>query len=406
MWLPFVTRVCMRDRGGPKNNMQLTWTSQLNARLFCGDSKGYFSELVDVATVEAGQWQDTQVYALFRNEWGMSAVCVYKLGDIEKVFINSPFKGSDKQEGRSRECVPDSTKILSDTLKKIEKNTDMKDSVQPVDNSGPLLTNHHNYTHIYVDGSQKRSTVLFLSLNNGEIHKVMQNNSQTIVIAEYHPFEHRAHILSMMLNPDTGKLYVNSRNELVQMDVANCNQYGKSVDDCRLSRDPYCIWNCSHCIPNIQGTLQDKTQEDKCLPNVHNPGKEFYTSHHQPLTDTPADETKENIITLCSGSKYFLRCPMLSHHAQYTWQHPKSNTSCSMREKHCDFLIDNMGDEQVGIHKCVSEEMGYRRVLVEVQLKLGNRAAGRSSSPLVWLGLLAVLIHYSEEFIRQFVSPE
>lgn len=67
----FAVRCLQADVGGPKNTLQFTWTSQLNARLFCGDpaSKQHFSELVDVATVHAERWLDTRVYALFRNEW-------------------------------------------------------------------------------------------------------------------------------------------------------------------------------------------------------------------------------------------------------------------------------------------------------------------------------------------------
>lgn len=59
------------DRGGSKQMLQLTWTSLLRARLFCGEaeSKLHFSELVDVVTVRAKLWSDTKVYALFRNEW-------------------------------------------------------------------------------------------------------------------------------------------------------------------------------------------------------------------------------------------------------------------------------------------------------------------------------------------------
>ena len=50
----------------------------------------------------------------------------------------------------------------------IEKNSEMEHWVRPVGNSGPLLSNHHNYTHIYVDLSQNEGnnhTVLFLSLS-------------------------------------------------------------------------------------------------------------------------------------------------------------------------------------------------------------------------------------------------
>lgn len=108
-------------------------------------------------------------------------------------------------------------------------------------------------------------------------------------------------------------------------------------------------------------------------------------------TDIHEDEAKVS-ITLPPESKYFLQCPVSSHHAQYTWRHPESNTSCSSTEQQCLLLIDSMGPEQVGTYTCVSEEMGYSRVLAQYQLRLGSRAAGRSSSPLVWLCLMAVLI--------------
>lgn len=50
----------------------------MNARLFCGDPdrKQHFSELIDVATVQAERWQDTRVYGLFKNEWWASIIAI------------------------------------------------------------------------------------------------------------------------------------------------------------------------------------------------------------------------------------------------------------------------------------------------------------------------------------------
>ncbi|XP_034385557.1 semaphorin-7A-like [Cyclopterus lumpus] len=392
MWIPFVARVCTGDRGGPKNILQYSWTSQMNARLFCGDtdSRQHFSELVDVATVQADQWQDTRVYALFRNEWGRSAVCVYTIRDIDHIFTTSPFKGKDVQSNRPRECVEDSTKIQPDVLRMIETYSEMEQWVRPEKNSGPLLSNHHSYTHIHVHGSRSNHNVLFLSLNNGGIHKVMQNKSQTFIIAEYQPFNHRTHVVSIGLHPSSGKLYVSSRNELVQLNVANCAQYGDSCELCVLARDPYCGWNGTHCTPETDGTLQDLTHGNHaiCLTvsKVQLHEKVFRGS-----TATHADEAKGS-VTLPPESKHFLRCPVSSHHAQYSWRHLGSNTSCSSREQQCLLLIDSMGPEHVGAYTCVSEEMGHRRVLAQHQLQLEGRAAGRSSSPLIWLCLMAVVI--------------
>ncbi|XP_039992333.1 semaphorin-7A-like [Xiphias gladius] len=392
-WLPFVTQVCMADVGGPKNNLQFSWTSQMNARLFCGDPDNgqYFSELVDVATVHADQWQDARVYALFRNEWGMSAVCVYTIEDIDHIFSTSPFKGSStaNHKKRSRMCVSDSTKIPPETLRMIEKTSEMEQWVQPVNKSGPLLFNHHNYTHIYVHTSQdKRNhpfTVLFLSTKNGGLHKVIQTKSQIFVIAEYQPIFHQAHIFSIILHPSSRKLYVESRSELIQLDVANCAKYGDSCEECVLARDPYCGWNGTHCTAETHGTLQDVVTGNHTICSVH-PEKAFRYSH-----DTLADENVDR-ITLPSRSRYFLQCPVSSHHAQYTWRHLESSIPCRSKDQECLLLIDSIGPEQVGDYRCVSEELGYSKVLAQYQLQLESRAAGRLSSSLVWVCLMAALI--------------
>ncbi|XP_070822197.1 semaphorin-7A [Chaetodon trifascialis] len=389
MWLPFVTQVCMADRGGRKNTLQSTWTSQMNARLFCGDpdSKQHFSELVDVATVHAGQWQDTTVYALFRNEWGMSAVCVYTIQDIDHVFQTSPFKGGDQR--RTRMCVRDSTQISLEDLGTIKKTSEMEQLVWPVNRSGPILFNHHIYTHIYVDSSHhKRNNhpVLFLSLNNGGIHKMIKNKGQSFVIAEYRPFNYKAHILGIVLHPTSRTLYVNNRDELVQLDVANCVQYGDRCEECVLARDPYCGWNGAHCTAD--GIVQDVARGNYniCSSTFESHGKalRYYTDAHE--------NEDVNSIRLPPNSKYFLQCPVSSLHAQYTWHHLKSSTSCSSREHQCLHLIDSMGPEQVGTYECVSEEMGYSRVLAQYQLQLESRAVGHSSSLLVWVCLVAFLL--------------
>ncbi|XP_008275861.1 semaphorin-7A [Stegastes partitus] len=396
MWLPFVTQVCMADVGGPKNNLQFSWTSQMHARLFCGDpdSKQHFSELVDTAIVHADRWQDSKVYALFRNEWGMSAVCVYKVQDIDNVFTTSLFKGftPDNQIVRPRECVQDSTKISSDILRNIEKTSEMKEWVQPEGASGPILFNHHNYTHIHIDRSQhmRNNTVLFLSLNNGGVHKVMQNKNQAFIIAEYRPFNHRAHIQGIILHPSSRKLYVYSTNELVQLDVANCGRYGNTCQECVLSRDPYCGWNGTHCTPQTTGTLQDaEGNHAKCPSQLQRHVPEKVSRYSSNVQDRHKQVTS---ITLRPQSKYFLQCPVSSRHAQYSWRSLQSSTSCSSREEQCLLLINSMGPEQVGTYECVSEEMGYSKVLAQYQLQLESRAVGQLSSPVVWICVMVVLI--------------
>ncbi|XP_041830122.1 semaphorin-7A-like [Melanotaenia boesemani] len=375
MWLPFVSQVCMADVGGPKNKLQYSWTSQLNARLFCGDhdSKLHFSELVDVATVHSDQWEDTQVYALFRNEWGMSAVCIYTIGDIDSIFTNSSFK-EDKKMQRDRKCVSDSTKISSEVLMKIETASEMELPVEP----DSFFHLHHNYTHIKVDASKNnrnsRHTVMFLSLNNGRIHKVVHSKGDFFIIAEYQPFNHISHIHSIIIHPTSRTLYVNSRSEVVQLDVANCAQYGKTCEDCELSRDPDCSWKDHSCTSKPRDPYQDifNRTRSNCLVTA------------KPVKDPQSEMVDPQV-------KHFLRCPMSSHHAQYTWQGPKSSTSCSSSEEQCLLLIDSMGPDQVGLYRCVSEEGDYSKDVVQYQLQLRSTAVGRTVSPAVWVCLIAVL---------------
>ncbi|XP_047436629.1 semaphorin-7A [Mugil cephalus] len=389
MWLPFVTRVCMSDRGGPKNRLQYKWTSQLNAKLFCGnnDTKQHFSELVDTATVHADHWQDTKIYALFRNEWGMSAVCVYTIRDIDKVFAKSTFKNfrTEGDTSMRRECVADSTsQISSEILTMIERTTEMDDWVLPVKNSGPILFSHHNYTHIYADKWNNDFTVLFLSLSNGAIHKVTHNESDTFITAEYKPFKEKTHIVGMLLHPQSGKLYVSTRRELAQLDVANCDQYGNTTMDCSLSRDPYCHWNGKHCT-KATGIQQAETSRNTGVHPAHR-GKEFRNANEESQDD-------EIVIKLRNQSKFFLKCPVSSRHAQYTWVHTGGNTSCSSKNEQCLLLIDSMDRNLEGTHKCISEEMGDTKILATYRLQLENRAVGQQASLMLWVCLVFVLIN-------------
>ncbi|CAK6984248.1 semaphorin-7A [Scomber scombrus] len=396
MWLPYVTQVCMKDNGGPKNNLQFIWTSQMNARLYCGDpeNRQYFSELIDVATIHADRWQDTRVYALFRNEWGMSAVCVYTIEEIDVVFTHSSFKGSSSvnQNSRPRMCVADSTKMSIEALNSIKTTSEMEHWVRPVGNSGPLLIHRHSYTHILADSPQQKRNnhhpVLFLSLKNGGVHKVTQNKSQAFVIAENQPFNHRAHILSITLNHPSRKLYVSSARELVQLDVADCTHYGDTCQECILARDPYCGWNGEHCVLATQSTLQDVDNGSyaKCISSFLPT-----TLLHGKGSGSSADSTMDR-IKVPSKSKYFLQCPVTSHHAQYFWLHNEKPVSCSMTDQQCLLLIDSMGPEQGGSYICESEEMGYRKVLAQYRLEMGSGSGIRSSSPLVLVCLVVTLI--------------
>ncbi|XP_054627449.1 semaphorin-7A [Dunckerocampus dactyliophorus] len=388
-WTPYVTRVCVADMGGPKNNLQFTWTSQLSARLYCGDqdSRQSFFELVDVATVHADRWQDTRVYALFRNEWNMSGVCVYALQDIRRVFTSSAFKGADRQTRRPRGCVSDSTALPLDVLKMIQMTSEMEQWVWPVNKSGPLLLSHHVYTHIHADvADSEESPVLFLSLASGGVHKVVQTQSRAFIIAEYRPFNHRAHIGSIVLHPSSKKLYLSSTSQLLQVDAADCARYGETCEECVLARDPYCSWDGASCNPDTSGALaiQDVTSGNYTICT---------TSPHLHLSKVIGpSRAGEVVVPLPPESKYFLQCPTSSRHALYAWRHRDEQTPCDWSQHGCLLLIDSMGTRREGGYTCVSEERGYSRVLARYRLLLTGSSPRHSVSPLLPLCLLAALM--------------
>ncbi|XP_038162348.1 semaphorin-7A-like [Cyprinodon tularosa] len=390
MWLPFVSQVCTADEGGPKNNLQFKWTSLMNARLYCGnpDSKQHFSELVDVAIVDAPRWQDTRVYGLFRNEWGMSAVCIYTIEDINNIFITSPFNGSkedDAVDKRRKQCVPDSTKISSDVLMRIEKVSEMKDWVQPLNKMGPVLVKHHNYTRIYVDFSlETQQSVMFLSLSKGFIHKVVQKENHSLIIAEYQPSKPPDHIFSFIFSPSSKTLYVKSKNELIQINMANCHMYGKTCQDCGLSSDPYCIWRNEQC--------SSVTPHHMVIPSHENcPTRQAY----QQSGAAGPKVNNVSLITVPFLSRHFLQCPVSSHHANYIWRGPEGSKPCNLNEGLCLYLIYSMTPKQEGNYACESEEKGYSKVLAQYQLR--STAAGQTFGPRVWLwlflGLVLNIIH-------------
>lgn len=60
-----------KDAGGSKQILQFSWTSQMSSRLYCGDParRQHFTQLLDVAALPGPWWNQTRVFALFRNQW-------------------------------------------------------------------------------------------------------------------------------------------------------------------------------------------------------------------------------------------------------------------------------------------------------------------------------------------------
>ncbi|XP_053479609.1 semaphorin-7A-like [Ictalurus furcatus] len=387
LWIPRVSQICMADRGGSKSILQYRWTSMLTARMFCGDEKKRISytELLDVAVLEDADWKNTTIYALFKNAYNTRAVCVYKMSDIIRVFTSNTFKDESERFSSPRpgECVEDSRTLSPSFLKFMTRHPELKQWIKPA--RDPLLFNHHHYTLLQVDRvKSKRSenshhNVLLMSLNNGNVHKVLEQDGDPFIIAEYEPFKTRTHISSMLLDSTTKKLYVSSISEVIQIDLQDCSVYGKHCASCVMARDPYCGWDLDleTCSANT-GALQDVTHGNYSLcENGVLKINESRTNSNSP-SSVPRD------------SKFYLSCPMESQYASYVWDHRGRIRECVLTEQDCLLLIDSMSEKDEGVYECVSSENGYDRTIVRQELQMN--AASETRMTRVALACLLFLI--------------
>ncbi|XP_051511983.1 semaphorin-7A-like [Myxocyprinus asiaticus] len=372
LWIPQVSQSCMNDRGGPKDELQSSWTSMIYARLFCGDKEtGYhFTKLIDVDTVETDN--DIKIYGLFRNYWNMSAVCVYKMTEISSVFYRSEFmKSSSKPPVNHRPgtCVQDSTRLSSEVLKFMKQRPVMEEWVMP--ENSPLLFQHRHYTHIQVDRVRDR-TVLFLSLESGGVHKVLEEHVQhhVFVIAEFRTFPHGTHITSMLLDSSQKRLYVSSGNELVQINLQRCDVYGDDCKACVLSRDPYCYWNGLQCTPTTVDTMDH-----------------IYCSMAEFAESKTEISAKASVQIIPASARYFLLCPIISHHATYHWYHGNRREECVHADVGCLYLIESMNATYEGLYRCVSSEGDYNRTVTRYELSMSGSPA-LSVAPIMLTCLL------------------
>ncbi|KAJ3593679.1 hypothetical protein NHX12_006013 [Muraenolepis orangiensis] len=416
VWLPFVAQVCMADKGGPKSKLQFQWTSQLKARLFCGNQarRSHYPELVNVAFYLKEDGAVSKVYGLFRNIWGNSAVCVYSIDDIKKVFKTSMFKGNkesipDPRPGTCTQRLTSQDNLMK-TLSFVQSYPEMEGRVFSMNGSDPLLVSHHHYTHIVLDTvhNERNDTLLYLSLESGKVHKVLDNRGEAFVIAEYSPFSNRTHILDILIHGPERKLYVSSSSEVVQVDVQSCERYGSHCENCVLARDPYCGWDntLSQCVSATRKTLQDVEKGDHTICQLRVNRATGGAAPLRPYGRAATGSVPER-TSLPLGCRYFLRCPVSSHKAEYTWHRPgNATTACSATEPVCVLLIDRMGPEEEGVYRCTADELGYTRIVAHFHLVYSAAPAlglyGGSSGQGVWrvvgvsfLAVAALLVLHS-----------
>jgi hypothetical protein len=284
-----IARVCKRDTGG-KNILHQNWATYLKARLNCsiaGDFPFFFNEIQDVFKPS---YDDTTFHAVFstsQNGLQGSAICSFRLDDVDKVFSGKfkeqststsmwlPVPSANVPEPRPGACVKD-TRDLPDTVLNFIRKHSLMDTDVPHDAAGPAFYQRDvTFTKVVVDnevtvshfGSQSQEyTIYFAGTNDGRIFKVARWPSRDglyksrlldiINVTAPEP------IRAMVISRELKMLYVSSDSSIQQIDIRNRCIVGHS--NCvECVRDPHCGWNrelgkCSHFAPHL---IQDPQGE-------------------------------------------------------------------------------------------------------------------------------------------------
>ncbi|XP_041075165.1 semaphorin-7A isoform X1 [Polyodon spathula] len=369
-WISRIAQVCKVDKGGPRRLFQNTWTSFLKARLVCGLPKEslYFNRLQDLFVQHAQDWRDTRVYGLFSSSWNSTAICIYSMDDIDRVFRESDFKGfsGNIPDPRPGTCVPDSRSLPDETISIVRTHPEMEKWVYPLHNEAAILTSDRNYTKIIVDqvkGARGNThNVMVLATEDGWIHKVLEENNRPFIISEIRLFNHTAHIQTMTLDHITKRLYVGYAEQIVGLDLQRCQDYDQTCEECVLTRDPYCAWNHRQCGPVNQYNSLQNVEDGNTVVCSEQPKAEK-------LISKQFSEIPPNTYTVSLSAPVYLSCPKKSHHAKYAWEHDsKGRLECQWTESDCLHLIKAMTEDDYGTYRCISEERGYRDTIIQYNL--------------------------------------
>ncbi|KAK7892174.1 hypothetical protein WMY93_024137 [Mugilogobius chulae] len=391
-----IGQLCKNDLGGHRSLVN-KWTTFLKARLICSvpGSNGidtHFDELRSKSPI---------IYAVFTtssNIFKGSAVCMYSMADIRRVFLG-PYAHRD---GPNYQWVPfqgrvpyprpgtcpsktfggfDTTKDLPDEVVTFARaHPAMFNPIYPINNR-PIIVKtdvDYQFTKMVVDKLKKccitdlifvkkryydiNAMLLFADI--GTILKVVSiprgswHDLEEVLLEEMIVFREPTAITAMELSTK-------------QMPLHRCEVYGKACAECCLARDPYCAWDGSECSRYFpwRTRRQDIRNGD-------------------PLTqcsDLQHDEEMNGLTTLQDKTVYgvensstFLECSPKSQRARTHWQYQRSGDERREEVKSEErfvrtdqgLLIRTLSKSDSGVYICQAVEHGFMQTLLKVTLEV------------------------------------
>lgn len=328
-----VARICLNAESG---NFDIFVKARLNCSLQ-GKYPFYFNHIQDVISEEQDDG-DTIFYAVFTTTPhgpSSSAVCSYKLSDIDEVFENSKFKG--KSTGKlpgpvDRPVYADKftdCEQLSTEEKNFLKRNPLMDSLVPNYNaenpdsrSGtshkPLFfstsTNFYSIAVDSVDGEK----IFYIGTEHGTIIKAYHDSDEgEYVFYEQEIWDAKSAVTGLRVDNVTRTLLVVTGEGLFRVNLEGCN--ANCEKECNEFYYPYCTSSGESCHSKRS---TDETSNQKAVEKVK-------------ILSLPPGDTP--VISSCNSRKVELTCEV------------KSSTLCGDAN-----LVWKMGDGEILVN-CTGE---------------------------------------------------
>uniref|UniRef100_A0A673GZ88 Sema domain-containing protein n=1 Tax=Sinocyclocheilus rhinocerous TaxID=307959 RepID=A0A673GZ88_9TELE len=341
-----IGQLCKNDFGGHRSLVN-KWTTFLKARLICSvpglnGIDTHFDELQDVFLMSSKDPKNPIIYAVFTtssNIFKGSAVCMYSMADIRRVFLG-PFAHRD---GPNYQWVPFLGRVPyprpgtcpSKTFDGFESTKDFPDDVITFARSHPAMYNpvfpinnrpiiiktdvDYQFTQIVVDRVEAEDgqyDVMFIGTDMGTVLKVVSiprgtwHDLEEVLLEEMTVFREPTAITAMELSTKQQQLYLGSTIGVSQMPLHRCDVYGKACAECCLARDPYCAWDGSQCSRYFPTAKRRTRRQD--------------IRNGDPLTQSDEADGERGLLDKTmygvENSSSFLECSPKSQRALIYWQ--------------------------------------------------------------------------------------
>ncbi|XP_074482199.1 semaphorin-3aa [Sebastes fasciatus] len=454
-----IGQLCKNDMGGHRSLVN-KWTTFLKARLMCSvpgvnGIDTHFDELQDVFLMSSKDPKNPVIYAVFTtssNIFKGSAVCMYNMADIRRVFLG-PYAHRD---GPNYQWVPfqgrvpyprpgtcpsktfggfDSTKDLPDDVITFARgHPAMYNPVHPI-GGRPIMVRtdvDYQFSQLVVDRVEAEDgqyDVMFIGTDMGTVLKVVTipreswHDLEEVVLEEMTVFREPTPITAMELSTKQQQLYLGSGLGVSQMSLHRCEVYGKACAECCLARDPYCAWDGSECSRYFPTAKRRTRRQD-----IRNgdPLSQCSDLQHHEDGDGLGGSVEDRSVYGVENSSMFLECSPKSQRALIYWQLQKPNDDRKHEIKLDDrvlrtdqgLLLRSLTPSDSGIYHCQAVEHGFIQPLLRLNLqvipaqKLGDilpglsvagGGAGHSPKHRLWYrDFLSLLDHPDLNSVEEF----